>query len=47
MINLKLIHVKMNKKAELDELVKNILWIIFFIIAIFGIGYLIKRILSG
>jgi len=33
---------KMNKKAELDRLIKVVLWIVFFLIAIGGVYYLIN-----
>ncbi|MEK6830945.1 MAG: hypothetical protein AABX77_02855 [Nanoarchaeota archaeon] len=33
-----------NKKAVLEDLIKIILWIIFFIIALLGVYYLIKRV---
>jgi len=31
-----------NKKGELEEMMKVILWVLFFIILFFGINYLIK-----
>lgn len=34
----------MNYKAELDELAKIILWIVFFILAGAGIYYMVKTI---
>jgi len=34
---------KLNKKAEMDELIKNILWIIFFGMAALALYFLIKR----
>jgi len=31
-----------NKKAELDQAIKIMLWIIFFMIALFGVGVLVR-----
>lgn len=36
----------MNKKADLEELMKIVMWIIFFLIALGGLYFLIKK-LSG
>lgn len=36
----------MNKKADLEELMKIIMWIVFFLIALGGLYFLIKK-LSG
>ena len=35
-------HLKMNKKAELEEMIKVILWIVVFLALIGGIVYLAK-----
>lgn len=37
----------MNKKAVFSELAERILWIIFFVAAAIGVGYLLNTILSG
>ncbi len=34
----------LRKKGELGELLKWALWIIFFLILLFGLGYLVKKI---
>ena len=36
--------IKVGKKALLEDFLKIILWIIFFIIALLGIYYLIKKV---
>lgn len=35
---------KMNKKGAIEETVKTILWIVFFVILSFGVYYLLKYI---
>jgi len=35
-----------NKKAQMDEFMKNLLWIILFIILLVGVGFLLKKILG-
>jgi|AntAceMinimDraft_18_1070375.scaffolds.fasta_scaffold96068_2 hypothetical protein len=32
-----------NKRAEIEELVRTLLWILFFVALSFGVYYLIKR----
>jgi hypothetical protein len=33
---------RLNKKAEISELIKTILWVVFFIIILGGVYFLIK-----
>ena len=35
-----------NKKAEIDELMKNLLWGVLFIILLVGVGFLLKKLLA-
>jgi len=35
-----------NKKAVLDELMKNIIWVILFVILLIGVGFLLRKILA-
>lgn len=37
---------KMNKKAIMDELIKNILWIVLFLILLVALGVLFKKMLT-
>jgi len=35
-----------NKKAEIEEIVKTILWIVFFVMLTIGVYYLIKNLIA-
>jgi uncharacterized protein (UPF0333 family) len=45
MINI--VKLKMNKKAELSEIVKIILWVVVLIMAIAGVYLLVSRLTGG
>jgi len=35
-----------NKKAQMDELIRKIIWIVLFILLLVGVGFLLRKILG-
>jgi len=35
-----------NKKAQIDEVIKKLAWVVLFVILLIGLGFLLKKLIS-